>query len=259
MISPMATARPQQRYDHRLRELVQRTGDLTIATDLGVPRSTARGWLRTAPTVVVSLDVADLTELELRQEVLKLRRRVQKLAALLRLVVVLLRVSGFTLSGERLPEGPDKLRILRAIDQARACIPLRALLRLLRLSPSRFHAWRQRHTLCALDDQSSCPRSSPHRLTSSEIRVIKGMVTSPEYRHVPTGPWRFWLSGSARSGLPPRLGTASSSDSDGDGPDSECTPQNRRRGCEPPGPMRCGISTPRSFVCSTGPAPIYTP
>src|SRR5437870_11614156 len=35
------TARPQQRYDHRLRNLVQRTGDVTIATDLGVPRSTA--------------------------------------------------------------------------------------------------------------------------------------------------------------------------------------------------------------------------
>ena len=43
MISPMTTARPQQRYDHRLRELVQRTGDLTIAADLGIPRSTARG------------------------------------------------------------------------------------------------------------------------------------------------------------------------------------------------------------------------
>ena len=77
MISPMTTVRSQQRYDHRLRELVQRTGDLTIATDLGVPRSTARGCLRTAPTVVVSLKAADLTELELRQEVLALRRRVQ--------------------------------------------------------------------------------------------------------------------------------------------------------------------------------------
>ena len=33
----MAAARPQQRYDHRLRELVHRTGDPTIATDLGVP------------------------------------------------------------------------------------------------------------------------------------------------------------------------------------------------------------------------------
>jgi hypothetical protein len=50
-------ARLQQRYDHRLRDLVQRTGDVTIATDLGIPRSTARGWLDKAPKVVVGLDV----------------------------------------------------------------------------------------------------------------------------------------------------------------------------------------------------------
>lgn len=42
MVSMPTTARPQQRHDHRLRHLVQRTGDVTIATDLGVPRSTAR-------------------------------------------------------------------------------------------------------------------------------------------------------------------------------------------------------------------------
>jgi hypothetical protein len=36
MISALTTARSQQRYDHRLRELLHRTGDLTIATDLGV-------------------------------------------------------------------------------------------------------------------------------------------------------------------------------------------------------------------------------
>src|SRR5437879_11062317 len=176
MISPMTTARPQQCYDHRLRELVHRTGDLTIATDLGVPPSTARGWLGTAPTVVVSLEVADLTELELRQEVLTLRRRVQKLAALLRLALLLLRVSGFTLSGERLLAGSDKLRILRAIDQARAGLPVRAPLPLLRLSPSRFTAWRRRPIACALDGQSSCPRTSPDRLTPSEVRGIEDMV-----------------------------------------------------------------------------------
>ena len=39
------TGRLQQRYDHRLRDLVHGTGDMTIVTDLGVPRSTARGWL----------------------------------------------------------------------------------------------------------------------------------------------------------------------------------------------------------------------
>jgi hypothetical protein len=54
MIMSMPTsARPQQGYDHRLRNLVHRTGDVTVATNLGVPRSTARGWLGAPPTVVV--------------------------------------------------------------------------------------------------------------------------------------------------------------------------------------------------------------
>jgi hypothetical protein len=35
----------QQRNDHRLQDLVQRAGDFAIATDLGVPRSTACRWL----------------------------------------------------------------------------------------------------------------------------------------------------------------------------------------------------------------------
>jgi len=188
MIIPMPTAsRPQQRYDHRLRDLVQRSGDLTIATKLGVPRSTARGWLGAAPTVVVGLEVANLTEQELRQEILTLRRRVEKLAALLRLALALLQASGFSLSGERLPDGQAKLRILRVVERARECIPLRAVLRFLGVSPSRFQAWGRRQTTCALDDQPSCPRTSPHRLTRSEIQAIGAMVTSPDYRHAPTG------------------------------------------------------------------------
>jgi hypothetical protein len=77
MIIPMpTTGRRQQRYDHRLRDLVQGTRDVTIATDFGVPRSTARGWLGEAPKVVVSLDVTGLKASELQQEVLELRRRV---------------------------------------------------------------------------------------------------------------------------------------------------------------------------------------
>jgi hypothetical protein len=151
------TARLQHRYDHRLRNLVQRTGNVTIAASLGVPRSTARGWLGKAPKVVVSLDVTDLSAPALHHEVLELRRRVKKLTALLRLALVLLRCSGFKLSHERLPDGRTKIRILRAVDRAREYVPLRAVLRFLRLSPSRFHAWRRLQHACALSDQSSCP------------------------------------------------------------------------------------------------------
>ena len=186
IISMPTTGRPQQRYDHRLRELVRRTGDVTAATDLGVPRSTAREWLYAAQTVVVCLDVADLAEPELRQEVLKLRRGVRKLRALLCPALALLRTSGFCLTGARLPDGRAKMRILRAVDRAREHLPLPAVLRFLRVSPSRFHAWRRRHQACSLDDQSSCPRTSPSRLTPREVLAIHAMVTSPDYRHVPT-------------------------------------------------------------------------
>jgi hypothetical protein len=100
--------------------------------------------------VVACLDGADLTEPELRQELLKLRRRIQKLTALLQLMVALLRSSGFTLTHERLPDGHAKTRILSAVDRARVFVPLGALLRFLRLSPSRFHAWRRLQHACAL-------------------------------------------------------------------------------------------------------------
>ena len=115
MMMPMTTPRrAQQRYDHRLRDLVQGTGDMTIARDLGIPRSTACGWLGKAPKAVVSLDMLDLRASNLQQEVLELRRRVKKLTALLRLTLTVLRSSGFTLTHERLPEERDKIRILRA-------------------------------------------------------------------------------------------------------------------------------------------------
>ena len=56
----MSTTRTQRRYDHRLRQLVQTTGDIDLATRHGVPRSTARCWLTKATAEVMSLDVLDL-------------------------------------------------------------------------------------------------------------------------------------------------------------------------------------------------------
>jgi transposase InsO family protein len=40
---------------------------------------------------------------------------------------------------------------------------------------------------CALADASSCPRSSPPRLTFDEVFALREMATSSEYRHVLTG------------------------------------------------------------------------
>ena len=180
----MPTASRPQRYDHRLRDLVQRTGDLTIAAKLGVPRSTARGWLGTAPTVVISLEVANLTETKLRQEVLKLRRRVEKLAALLRLALALLHASGFRLSGARVPDGQAKRRILRAVERPHACVSLRRYAgharRLPRIPPSTCGVAPSAGHLGASDPCASTPGQRCSAVRSGSSR---GVGPSPSTGH----------------------------------------------------------------------------
>lgn len=183
----MASIRAQQRYDHRLRNLVQHTGDFRLAVACGVPKSTARGWVERQPAEVVGFADLTRTEAELRREVLMLRRRVGKLAALLRLALALQHASGFTLARTRLPDGLAKARMLRAVEQARTHMPLRGVLRFLGISARRVQAWRRRQQACTLGDRSSCPRTSPHRLTHTEVHAIGDMVTARAYRHVPTG------------------------------------------------------------------------
>ena len=69
--------RVQRTYDHRLRDLVRRTGDLALATSAGVPRSTAAGWLSSQSRPTVTLDALSMKEEGLQAEVLLLRRRVE--------------------------------------------------------------------------------------------------------------------------------------------------------------------------------------
>jgi len=170
----MANAtRTQRRYDHRLRNLVRTTRDIHCAIQRGVPRSTARGWLTESDVPVVTVEALNLDATQLQREVLQLSRRIQKLIALLRVLLVVLRMSGYSLSQARLPDGGNKRSLLRAIERSRASLPLRSVLRAVRLSPSRYHAW-NREDQCALDYGSSCPRSSPQQLTATEVGGIKG-------------------------------------------------------------------------------------
>jgi putative transposase len=183
----MASSRPHKTYDHRLRDLVRNTGDLTVATKLGVPRSTAAGWLTGTARTVVTLEAVSVPEQELQAEIVRLRHRVRKLKAVIRILAALLRAFDVDLGKRRLPDGDSKSTLLRAIDRTREVLSLRSTLRILNLSSSRYHAWKRAERACELDDTASCPRTSPQQLTMDEVRTIREMVTAQEYRHVPTG------------------------------------------------------------------------
>jgi putative transposase len=180
-------SRYQQIYDHRLRELVRRTGDLRLAIDLGVPRSTAMGWVGGQAHPVVSLDVLDMATVDLQAEVVKLRRRVQTLSAVVRLLMTLLRVSGFQLERAHVSNPRTRAVLLRATERAELALPKRAVLRILGVSATRYGVWQRAERGCDVEDQASCLRSVPNQLTAEEVATIKGMATDERFRHVPTG------------------------------------------------------------------------
>jgi len=115
----------------------------------------------------------------------KLKRRTERQTAIIRLLVVLLKLSGFRLDEQRLPDATAKAKVLRAVDRSKHALSLKSTLRLVRLSPARYHAWKRAEKRCELDDRSSCPRSHPTQLTPAEVSTIKEMVTATEYRHMP--------------------------------------------------------------------------
>jgi len=108
---------------------------------------------------VVSLHAESAEAVVLRERIATLERRVPILSAVLRLTMVLLRVSGFRLDRQRLFDSNAKLTLPRAVEHARRVMPLSAVLRLLHLSAAYYRAWVRAEQGCDLEDQSSCPRT----------------------------------------------------------------------------------------------------
>jgi len=187
MTAAMATGRPQRNvYDPRVRQLIRATGNPDLFPELDVPRSTAAGWLRGEFKTALGIDLVSKAEAELHAENAKLKRRVLVLATVMRLLLVLVRVLGCRLTGDRLPEGTAKAKVLAAIGAAKEALPLKSVLRILGLSASRYHAWRRLETACQLCDRPNCPKTHPGQLTAQETGTIKETVTSTDYRHMAT-------------------------------------------------------------------------
>ena len=172
-------------YDHRIRDHIYRTRNPNLFPNLRIPRSTTATWLRRGCPPVVTCTRQPDEVAALHARIAMLETRVGRLAAIVGLQRSLLRVFGLSLEDVRLPVGTAKERLLQAIARARRRLSLTAILRIVHLSPARYHAWQRAARGCQLDDRSSCPRTSPSQLTPREIATIKDLVTDEQYRHMP--------------------------------------------------------------------------
>jgi len=183
----------RRKYDHRFRQAICDTGDPGLFDSVvSIPRSTAKSWLHRGPATVIFLDDDEFEVAELRLQIAVLERRIERYSQATRNLAAIIRVqrgeldaSGFSFANQRIPDASAKARIIETISRAKALLPLVLILKLLRLSSARYHAWLRAQKECGLEGRSSCPKTSPSQLTPVELRTMKEMVTSDEFRHMP--------------------------------------------------------------------------
>ena len=91
-------------YDHRIKQQIAKAGNPELFPEFEIPRSTVRSWIRRGMGSVVSLDPDLGAEGELRARVVVLERRTAVLITVVRLLLALLRTSGFKLESCRVPD-----------------------------------------------------------------------------------------------------------------------------------------------------------
>ena len=113
--------------------------------------------------------------------------------------------------------------------------------RVVRLSHSKYHVWKQ-EAECDLDNMPCCPRRSSQPLTLTEASTIKEMVTSKEYRQVPTGTLGLIAQRLGKVFFFLQLhGTALSASTNGGGLPNASTQHNRKSGFALTVPTRSGM------------------
>jgi hypothetical protein len=84
---------------------------------MAIPRSTVSTWRRRGSRPVVTIELTEMDRQQLVDSIAKLELKRRILAAVVRVLLAMLRASGFTLADERLPKGAAKAGILRAVHR----------------------------------------------------------------------------------------------------------------------------------------------
>ena len=117
-----STATPWTRsaYDHRLRAQVVRAGTTCLPEHIRIPRSTVSTWRRRGQRPVVTIEPLDQDRQQLFDTIVKLDRRVRILAAVVRILLAMLRcpsptshpgADGMSILGGRHDHGRDRSRV----------------------------------------------------------------------------------------------------------------------------------------------------
>ena len=173
-------------YDHRLKRAIWQSGDPDLFPDLDIPRSTAMSWIRWGIPSVVTAECFDGNDEDIRIENQQFRNELARIRATQELQSFTFKLFGLQIQYRRLPLADSKEMLLDAISGAARTIGLVVALHVIGLSMARFRTWVKRQRGCELEDQISCPRSTPTRLTAKERMTLRQYATDPKLAHLST-------------------------------------------------------------------------
>ena len=134
---------------------------------------------------MISHEIFDTDNIQLITELQILREENKKLKAESELQKTTFCIFGLQIQYQRLPTASAKENLIDAISKAQSVLKLKQCLAVIGLSVQRYASWIKRQKNCALEDQKSCPKLSPHQLKSNEIEAMEKMVKSKNYFHIP--------------------------------------------------------------------------
>ena len=172
-----------RRYDHRLRNMIARSGSIDDFLNLNIPQSTLKSQIKNGPKEYITIDQFELTSEELSKENIALKKSLAEELTKNNLISKTIRIFGFQIQYKRLPRPESKKSILNVVAEATNILSLKICLDIIGLSTARYFSWKKRSVKCSLEDQPSCPRSSVQRLTAVEINTIKSMYLDKKYLH----------------------------------------------------------------------------
>ena len=97
--TPRSTSQTRCAYDHRIRNQVVKTGTRCLPKHIRIPRSTVSTWRRRGSRPVVTIEQPDQYRQQLLGTITRLERQKRVLAAVVRILLSLLRAFGISLAG----------------------------------------------------------------------------------------------------------------------------------------------------------------
>jgi putative transposase len=172
-------------YDHRIKILVAKSKNPDLFSELNIPQSNAYRWARNGPGKIVTSDLFDVGVEDLIINLKESEIARKRAEALMMLQTVVAEAFGFSIEWKRLPSSAAKAEVLGNIERACESADLKDCLEAINMSPARHRNWKNRSVACDLEDQSSCPKLSPSKITTDEVAEMENFVTAKEFAHYP--------------------------------------------------------------------------